>query len=37
MIVDFGSPAQAEIMRSLEIFGREVLPRVRELGRVAAD
>lgn len=29
MLVDFGSLAQEEIMRSLEIFGREILPRVR--------
>lgn len=35
MIVDFGSLAQKEIMRSLEIFGREVLPRVKALGRAA--
>jgi len=31
MLVDFGSLAQDEIMRSLEIFGREVLPRAREI------
>jgi hypothetical protein len=31
LLVDFGSLAQAEIMRSLEIFGREILPRVRDL------
>ncbi len=31
MLVDFGSLPQAEIMRSLEIFGREVLPHVRDL------
>ena len=31
MLVDFGSLPQAEIMRSLEIFAREVLPHVREL------
>ena len=31
MLVDFGSLAQEEIMRSLEIFGREVLPKVRDL------
>ena len=31
MIVDFGSLAQAEVMRSLEIFGREILPRAREI------
>ncbi len=31
MLVDFGSLPQEEIMRSLEIFGKEVLPRVREL------
>ena len=35
MIVDFGSLAQAEIMRSLEIFGREVLPRVKDLKAAA--
>ncbi len=29
LIVDFGSLAQKEIMRSLEIFGRDVLPRVK--------
>ena len=31
MLVDFGSLAQTEIMRSLEIFGKEVLPHVRDL------
>ena len=31
MLVDFGSLPQAEIMRSLEIFGKEVLPHVRDL------
>lgn len=31
MLVDFGSLAQQEIMRSLEIFGREILPKVRDL------
>jgi alkanesulfonate monooxygenase SsuD/methylene tetrahydromethanopterin reductase-like flavin-dependent oxidoreductase (luciferase family) len=31
MLVDFGSLPQAEIMRSLEIFAREVLPQVRDL------
>ena len=31
MLVDFGSLPQAEIMRSLEIFAREVLPHVRDL------
>ena len=31
MLVDFGSLPQAEIMRSLEVFGREVLPHVRNL------
>ena len=31
MLVDFGSLPQAEIMRSLEIFGKEVLPYVRDL------
>jgi natural product biosynthesis luciferase-like monooxygenase protein len=30
-LVDFGSLAQAEIMRSLEVFARDVLPRVRDL------
>jgi natural product biosynthesis luciferase-like monooxygenase protein len=31
MVVDFGSLPQAEIMRSLEIFGRDILPHVRDL------
>ena len=31
MLVDFGSLAQTEIMRSLEIFGKEILPHVRDL------
>jgi alkanesulfonate monooxygenase SsuD/methylene tetrahydromethanopterin reductase-like flavin-dependent oxidoreductase (luciferase family) len=31
MIVDFGSLAQAEIMRSLEVFARDVLPKAREI------
>jgi len=31
MLVDFGSLPQVEIMRSLEIFGREILPHVRDL------
>ena len=31
LLIDFGSLPQAEIMRSLEIFGREVLPAVRDL------
>ena len=31
MLVDFGSLPQAEIMASLEIFGREVLPKVKDL------
>jgi hypothetical protein len=31
MLVDFGSLPQVEIMRSLEIFAREVLPQVRDL------
>ncbi len=31
MLVDFGSLEQKEIMRSLEIFGKEVLPQVRDL------
>jgi alkanesulfonate monooxygenase SsuD/methylene tetrahydromethanopterin reductase-like flavin-dependent oxidoreductase (luciferase family) len=35
MIVDFGSLAQKEIMRSLEIFGREVLPRAKDLKAAA--
>jgi alkanesulfonate monooxygenase SsuD/methylene tetrahydromethanopterin reductase-like flavin-dependent oxidoreductase (luciferase family) len=35
MIVDFGSLAQNEIMRSLEIFGRKVLPRVKGLKAAA--
>ena len=30
-LVDFGSLAQPEIMRSLEVFGRDILPRVKEL------
>ena len=35
LIVDFGSLAQADIMRSLEVFGREVLPRVKAMGKAA--
>jgi natural product biosynthesis luciferase-like monooxygenase protein len=35
LIVDFGSLAQKEVMRSLEIFGREVLPAVKATGRPA--
>ena len=31
MLVDFGSLPQEEIMRSLEIFGKEILPHVRDL------
>ena len=31
LIADFGSLSQTEIMRSLEIFGRDVLPRARQL------
>lgn len=31
MLVDFGSLAQTEIMRSLEIFAERVLPQVRDL------
>ncbi len=31
LIVDFGSIAQAEILRSLEIFAKDVLPKAREL------
>jgi natural product biosynthesis luciferase-like monooxygenase protein len=31
LIVDFGSLAQAEVMRSLEVFARDVLPKAREL------
>ena len=31
MLVDFGSLPQAEIMRSLQIFGTEVMPHVRDL------
>lgn len=31
MIVDFGSLAHAEVMRSLEVFARDVLPKAREL------
>ena len=30
LLVDFGSLAQPEIMRSLEVFGREILPRFRD-------
>jgi alkanesulfonate monooxygenase SsuD/methylene tetrahydromethanopterin reductase-like flavin-dependent oxidoreductase (luciferase family) len=36
MIVDFGSHAQKDIMRSLEIFARDILPRVRERERAEA-
>ena len=31
MLVDFGSLDQAEIMRSLNIFARDILPRVRDI------
>ena len=31
LLVDFGSLSQAAIMRSLEVFATEVLPRVRDL------
>lgn len=31
MIIDFGSLTQAQIMRSLEIFARDVLPKAREI------
>lgn len=31
MIVDFGSLAQNEVMRSLEVFARDVLPKARDL------
>jgi natural product biosynthesis luciferase-like monooxygenase protein len=31
LIVDFGALPQAEIMRSLEVFGRDILPRAREI------
>jgi alkanesulfonate monooxygenase SsuD/methylene tetrahydromethanopterin reductase-like flavin-dependent oxidoreductase (luciferase family) len=31
MLIDYGSLPQAEIMRSLEIFARDVLPHVRDL------
>lgn len=31
MLIDFGSLSQAEIMRSLEVFGRDVLPAVKDL------
>ena len=31
MLIDFGSLPQKEIMRSLEIFSKEVLPHVRDL------
>ena len=30
-LVDFGSLRQSEIMRSLEVFAEQVLPRVRDL------
>jgi natural product biosynthesis luciferase-like monooxygenase protein len=36
MIVDFGSLAQKEIMRSLELFARDILPRVRAREAAAA-
>jgi natural product biosynthesis luciferase-like monooxygenase protein len=31
LLVDFGSLPQARIMHSLEVFGREILPQVRDL------
>jgi len=31
LIVDFGSLAQADIMRSLEVFARDILPKAKEL------
>jgi hypothetical protein len=31
MLVDFGSLPQAEILRSLEVFASEVLPKVKDL------
>lgn len=31
MLIDFGSLSQAEIMHSMEVFGREVLPAVKDL------
>ena len=31
MLIDFGSLGQAEIMRSLEVFAKDVLPHVRDL------
>ena len=31
LIVDFGSLQQADIMRSLEVFARDILPRARDL------
>jgi alkanesulfonate monooxygenase SsuD/methylene tetrahydromethanopterin reductase-like flavin-dependent oxidoreductase (luciferase family) len=31
LLVDFGSLRQADIMRSLEVFGRDILPRAREI------
>lgn len=31
LIVDFGSLAQADIMRSLEVFARDILPKARDL------
>ncbi len=37
MLIDFGSLPQREIMRSLEIFSREILPRVRVRERAAAS
>ena len=30
-LVDFGSLAQDEIMKSLRIFGEKILPRVRDI------
>jgi natural product biosynthesis luciferase-like monooxygenase protein len=31
LIVDFGALPQAEIMRSLEVFGRDILPKAKEI------
>jgi hypothetical protein len=31
LIVDFGSLAQRDIMRSLEVFARDILPKAKDL------
>ncbi len=31
LIVDFGSLAQADIMRSLEVFARDILPQAKDI------